>query len=428
MKIMIYGPGNAREVATFDRLRAETDDTSNVWFALQGRNGGLTSQPTVRQVFNVHEAASWARELQVNLVLILSPQPLMSGAVKVMHAAGLDVFGVGDPAVALEQSKVVCKHFMQKHGVPTPAAHIFSSSHEARRFLASNWKPGECEYVVKASRFIANAHYRSSIPSTLDEAERMVDYILTTANQAHHTDEILLEEKIFGPEISLHILFDGEDYWMFPPVFDYKTLFDGDIGPNTHGMGAVATTQSVSVPLDEIRLRIVEPTLIGMQRSSIKYRYILYIGVMLTPTGVMALEYNVRSGNPEWLALLSLLASPLNELITAVQRGQLAKHSPRLVSGTAASVMAVLPGYPFEELNHMLPISGVDKLDGRVKLHCEGVTLKNQVLYATRDRAFALSAIGSCVDNVREKLYENLERVRFNGMFFRSDIGLGRPM
>ena len=428
MKLMIYGPGNAREVATFGRLKSECEATDSVWFALQGANAELISQPSVRRVQSVHEAAAMGNELEIDLVLVLSPQPLMSGAVSIMQATGLNVFGVNGRAVALEESKVLCKQFMQKHGVPTPTARVFSSPYEAKKFLACNWKPGEREYVVKSSRFLANAHYRSYVPPTLHEAEQMVDYVLTTLNQAHHTDQVIIEEKVFGPEISLHVLFDGKDYWMFPPVFDYKPLFDNDVGPNTHGMGAIASTQTHSLPLEEIRLRIVEPTLIGLQRSCIEYQYILYIGVMITPTGVVALEYNIRSGNPEWLALLPLLGSPLHQVIRSVQEGKLGSQSPQLLPGIAAVAMAVLPGYPFQELDHMYQISGLDKLDERVKLYCEGVTQINQIPYATRDRAFAISATGHDVGTVREALYENLERVRFNGMFFRTDIGMGRPI
>jgi phosphoribosylamine--glycine ligase len=427
MRYMFYGNGNALEHETYLRFASGLPAGDAVYFALDGSHALLRACPGVIPVASLDEAVSVARQNRVDMVLLWSPPPLLQGAYDRFKAAGFQVFGLPLDTVQLEASKVYGKKLMHEQGVPTPASHAFYDAERAHRFLAENWVDGEREFVIKSDMFLANASYRAAVPTSLEEAQMDLAALARIYEQRRALAPILVEEKLYGPEVSLHVLFDGQSYQILPHVSDYKRLFEGDQGPNTQGIGAVSSPTFLDEALlREIRHNVVEPTLEGILERGLFYRYVLYIGLMLTKKGVRVLEYNVRPGSPEWPTLLALLDSPLHEVVHALCEGRLASSDIRWRRDLyAASVVAVSAGYPFAERSYREPITGLDRVSDAVRLAGDGIAAQGESLVVNGGRVFAMIARGQSIHEVRSTLYQNVEAVRFNGMFYRSDIGAG---
>jgi phosphoribosylamine---glycine ligase len=427
MHYMFYGNGNALEHETYLRFAAGLSARDKLYFALNGSHALLRACPGVIPVTSLDQAIAVARHHAIDMVLLWSPPPLMQGAYDRFKSAGFQVFGLPLDTVQLEASKVVGKKLMEEKGVPTPASHAFYEAERAHQFLNDNWVDGEREFVIKSDMFLANASYRASVPSSLEEAHMDLANLARIYEQGSAMAPILVEEKLHGPEVSLHVLFDGQHYQILPHVSDYKRLFEGDQGPNTQGIGAVSSPSFLSEALlREIREDIVEPTLEGILQRGLFYRYVLYIGLMLTEKGVRVLEYNVRPGSPEWPTLLALLDTPLHEVVHALCEGRLATSDIRWRRDLyAASLVAVSAGYPFAERSYREPITGLDRVSDEVRLAGDGIAARDGSLVVSGGRVFAMIARGRTIDEVRSTLYQNVDAVRFNGMFYRGDIGVG---
>lgn len=427
MRYMFYGNGNALEHDTYLRFAAGLPAGDELYFALNGSHALLRACPGVIPVADMEQAVAVARQQRIDVVLLWSPPPLIQGAYDRFTGAGFQVFGLPLDTVQLEASKLVGKKLMEEQGVPTAASYAFYEPARAHQFLADNWVDGEREFVIKSDMFLANASYRAAVPSTLEEAHLGLANLARIYELGAASAPILIEEKLHGPEVSLHVLFDGRHYQILPHVSDYKRLFEGDQGPNTQGIGAVSSPSFLSEALlREIREDVVEPTLEGILRRGLTYRYVLYIGLMLTDQGVRVLEYNVRPGSPEWPTLLSLLDSPLHELVHALCEGRLASSDIRWRRDLyAASVVAVSAGYPFAERSYRETITGLDRVSDAVRLAGDAIAAQGSSLVVSGGRVFAMIARGRTIDEVRSTLYQNVDAVRFNGMFYRSDIGLG---
>ena len=427
MQYMFYGNGNALEHETYLRFASGLPAGNGLFFALNGSHALLRACPGVIPVSSLEEAISVARHHQIDMVLLWSPPPLMQGAYNRFKAAGFQVFGLPVETVQLEASKVVGKKLMHEQGVPTPISHAFYEPERARQFLIDNWIDGEREFVIKSDMFLPNASARAAVPTSLEEAQTDLATLARIYEQGSARAPILVEEKLSGPEVSLHVLFDGRDYQILPHVSDYKRLFDGDQGPNTQGIGAVSSPAFLSEALlREIRENIVEPTLEGIMRRGLFYRYVLYIGLMLTKNGVRVLEYNVRPGSPEWPTLLTLLDTPLHEVVHALYEGRLASTDIRWRRDLyAASVVAVSAGYPFAERSYRETITGLDRVGESVRVAGDAIAAQGNSLVVNGGRVFALIARGKSIEEVRSAIYQNVDAVRFNGMYYRSDIGAG---
>ncbi|ACY15596.1 phosphoribosylamine--glycine ligase [Haliangium ochraceum] len=424
MRYLFYGDGNALEQLCYRRFAASLPAGDTLRFALRGGHALLRQIPGVVPVNSVEEAISLAQRERIDLVLTWSPAPIMAGVCDRFHAAGFEVFGLSAAAAHIETSKIIGKSLMRAHNVPTATSWYFDDPRAARAFLDQNWRQNQRQFVIKTDGFLANAAHRVTVPATLSEARSALSRVMARGG-AETPPSAIIEERLYGRELSLHLLYDGRDYCILPPVSDHKRLFDGDQGPNTQGMGAVSTPALLSDDeSDEIHRLIVEPTLAGIEARGLPYRYVLYIGVMLTEDGPRVLEYNTRPGSPEWLTLLALLDTPLVDLVHAVREQRLDRAAPQFRrERSAASLFAVSAGYPFVEREHGESITGLDQVDDEVWLCGEGIAQRDDALVVDGGRVFSLTAEGATLERACARIYEQVERVRFNGMFYRSDIG-----
>lgn len=409
--ILVVGTGDARDHAVYARLVAEG---ARVELALLGDNALLAREPFVRRVADLDEVVALARRGDFDLAVVQRPELLFAGAADRLAAAGVRVFGPDLRAAELEQSKVAAKDFMRRHGVQTPGSETFSRPEAAVAFLRRAWSP-RARFVVKSDRYLSDAALRTQVPRDLDEAIDAVER-LAHAPEARGS-AILVERRVDGPESSVHVLLDRDVFSLAPPVRDYKALLDGDAGPNTHGMGAVA---GGAFPEDELALleeRVLAPTRRGLRAEDRAYRGVLYVGILWTREGPVALEYNVRPGNPEWVALLPLLASPLADVLrgTAAPRW----HLDRAVGCAFCTV----PGYPLVRHRHGAPLRGLGDVPAEVTVLGEGVR-GDDVLVAGEGRSLCVRAEGPSVARMREHLYRGVSALSFPGMHYRTDIGL----
>ena len=425
MTFLLYGAGDARDHTTFAHLRREG---ATVSYAIQGEaNSLLREQPGVASVSDIDEAVALAQSSGTTTVIVQRPELLLSGAVDVFAAAKFPTIGPGRVAAELEGSKLVCKRMLRDSGVPTPEWEEATSAETARRMLRERWVPGDCEWVIKSERYLSDAQLRTAVPDSLEAAEAAVER-LAAVPLSERGETILVERRVTGQEVSVHAIIDGARVHVCPLVADYKRLHDGDRGPNTHGMGAVASTRDHATAWRSALAPLVEQVGAAVEAAGLGYRGVLYVGVMVTPSGPMVLECNVRPGNPEWQALLALMETPLSEVFAGLTNGGV-RREPRWRKATmAGAVFAAVAGYPdLDTAPSDAPIQGIAEVPDDVVLVGEGVR-GSQPPRAGTGRSLCVISTADNSDALRRRLYDGLKTVRFPGMQVRSDIGLDRDI
>jgi phosphoribosylamine--glycine ligase len=424
MTVLLVGTGDARDHATFARLLHEGADVA---MAHLGHNALLERHPRVESVAGLAEAVALADRLAPDIVLVQRPELLFAGAVEALAADERTVLGPDSVAAELERSKIFCKRLLTACGIATPAWRTFTSAEAASEHLRRTWSAGE-RWVVKSDHYLSDARLRTVVPESLAEAIQAVQ-TLARVPLAARGEEILLERREHGPELSLHLLLDGRTGRLAPPVSDYKTLLDGDTGPNTHGMGAVSGAALDPVHARQLQDGVISPLLRGLARERLLYRGVLYIGVLFTADGPTVLELNVRPGNPEWIALLARLRRPLYEVLLACAHGRL-DDAPLwrddIVSGC---LFLTVPGYPVTSERCGHAITGLEDVPRGVRVFGEGVRAGSDGgLIAGDGRSLCLAAAVPRIDELREHLYAAAARIGGSSLHFRRDIGLGRPL
>jgi len=362
--------------------------------------------------------AASARERRIDLVVVGPEEPLARGLADLLTQQGVPVFGPSATGARIESSKVWAKQLLTAAGIPTARATYHTDFGEALRALDAHLYP----VVIKASGLAAGKG--AVVCSDKAEAERTLRWMLIEGGLGEAGREVLIEEYLSGREVSLLVVTDGNAVQPLLPACDYKRAGDGDQGPNTGGMGAYAPVPWVDAALQQTILRrIIEPTIDELRRRGIRYRGVLYAGLMLTPSGPKVLEFNCRFGDPETQALLPLFAGDLLELLFAAATGRLAELSPpawhRAVCVTVVLASAGYPG----AYRTGLAISGIDQVPENVLVFHAGTRrAPDGKLVTAGGRVLALSAVGDDFTSARQRVYAALERVHFEGMTYRRDI------
>jgi phosphoribosylamine--glycine ligase len=423
---LIVGSGNAREHATFARLQRELGP-NRVGFFLTGANGFLSRARNVLEV-NAGDSLQDALEyFNPATVLLLSPNELLSNVAAEIGHMNVPCLAVSPEVAMLEDSKASAKEEMRRFGVPTPISHRIESIDEAITLIAERWVDDESEYVIKSDRMLLNASHRVAIPSNKQDALSVLSRWERLVGPVNSQNPLVVEEKVYGEELSFHVLVDPTHHRVMPYVRDYKRLHDEDRGPNTHGMGAVASTSASA--WNKMRLveeHVLSPTLALLRSVDPGASLILYIGVILTNSGPKVLEYNVRSGNPEWVALLELLTSPLHDILSALAARELGLVSPEYREDACSLVTMVnQKGYPEVEHFSSKEISGIDRLPPDVGLFSDGTNgVSGGRKFACSGRVFGISTHGENFTECRNRVYRALQQVGFHDMEYRTDIGL----
>ncbi|TPW20706.1 MAG: phosphoribosylamine--glycine ligase [Elusimicrobia bacterium] len=361
---------------------------------------------------------AFAKEKQIDLVVIGPEDPLAAGTADALRAAGFVVFGPGKNAAQLESSKSFAKDFMTRHKVPTARWERHTSFDVAKAALG-RFPDG---VVVKADGLAAGkgvrvCHARSSAEAALE------DMMLKQAHGDAGTT-VVLEELLEGPEVSLLGFCDGKRFLPLPSASDHKRLLDGDEGPNTGGMGVVAPTPHLSAKALPAVLKAASvPVLAGLAKDGLDYRGLLYIGVMLTKDGPKVLEFNCRFGDPETQAVLPLLDADLLTLCEAAAKGALPDAAPKW-HGSAVTVVLASEGYPAApSTGHA--ITGLAEAAARpgVLVFHAGTVREGAVWKTAGGRVLGVTGVGKDAAEARQRAYAAAELVHFDGVQLRRDIG-----
>jgi phosphoribosylamine--glycine ligase len=355
-----------------------------------------------------------ARHTGVGLVVVGPEAPLVAGLADACAAAGLPVFGPTAAAAQIEGSKAFAKRLMHEVGVPTAAAHLFDDPVEAAAFARADGRA----WVVKADGLAAGKGV--VVAESVAETVAAIEQLGRTVAGRH----LVLEERLFGPEVSLIALCDGERLLPLPPAQDHKRLRDGDLGPNTGGMGAFAPTPRLSTTLTQQALdTILAPVVRALAQAGTPFCGALYAGLILTEDGPRALEFNCRFGDPETQAIMPLIEGDLLAALLACAEGRLEPGMLGVAPGASVCVVLAAAGYP-EAPRRGDAVRGVEAADepGALIFHA-GTLRENGQLVAAGGRVLGVTGVGPTLRAARARAYAVVEVISFDGMQFRTDIG-----
>lgn len=414
MKVLVVGSGG-REHAIAWKI-AQSPKLTKL-YCLPGNPG--TAEIAENIPGNVTEIPAVVMAAQLNeidLVVVGPEVPLSLGMADALQEKEIKVFGPIQAGAMLESSKAFSKDFMQKYEIPTAQYAVLESYEEAVAFI----KQVEYPFVIKASGLAAGKGV--FLPETLVEAESILKEVMLEKRFGDAGDQVVIEERISGPEVSVLAFTDGESYKIMPPAQDHKRLLENDKGPNTGGMGVFApspkATQEVLHFAEEL---ILGPTIDGLRSEEIHYVGIIYAGLMLTEDGPKVLEFNCRFGDPETQVILPLLDSDLLEIMLACVDGSLDEVDIEWKEGAAACVVLASGGYPNAYLKGN-PIRGLGDLTDAIAFHA-GTAFKNGEVITDGGRVLGITATAGNLAGAIEKVYPEVEKVHFKGMQYRRDIG-----
>ncbi len=432
-KVLVIGSGG-REHAIVRQLALSPQEP--VIFTAPGNPGtAALAQNVELDPLAPDEVVGFCRENAIDLVIIGPEDPLIAGLTDHLHKAGFAVFGPGAQGARLEGDKEFAKEVLASAGVPTPHYHAFSSSRAALKHLDTIDLP----VVIKACG--AAQGKGVAVCSTRGEAEAFVRVCLDDQRFGGAGLRILIEECIFGPELSVLIVTDGHSYSLLAPSRDHKRIGENDKGPNTGGMGAFSP---VDLPPDlhaEIDTRIVLPVLAELRRRDIPYRGVLYAGLMLTESGPQVLEFNCRFGDPETQVVLPLLVGDFLEVCASTAAGKLGGYLQGLPGNRdngpgdwpgsgmtdwnrhCVVVVAASDGYPGKYVKgKVIELPAGDKED-RWIIHA-GTTDNGQGLVTSGGRVLGSVGVGANLAEARLAAYEQLDETHFEGLIYRRDIAV----
>ncbi|KAM4710717.1 trifunctional purine biosynthetic protein adenosine-3-like isoform 1-T1 [Anableps anableps] len=381
-------------------------------------NCGKISNSEV-SVSNHSILAQFCKDHHVGLVVVGPEAPLAAGMVDDLTAAGVPCFGPSAKAAQLEASKSFAKAFMERHGIPTARYGSFTDPQEACGYIRRADFPA---LVVKASGLAAGKGV--IVARDQDEACRAVMDIMKDRAFGPAGDTVVVEELLEGEEVSCLCFSDGTSVSPMPPAQDHKRLQDGDLGPNTGGMGAYCPTPQVSQELlQQIRDTILQKTVDGMREEGTPYLGVLYAGLMLTKQGPKVLEFNCRFGDPECQVLLPLLQSDLYEVLTSTTSGKLASNAPVWQQGSSAvTVVMASAGYPGSYVKGV-EITGLSQVeDGGLQVFHAGTALKDGSVVSSGGRVLTVTAVRSTLETALQAANRGVAAVGFPGAVYRRDI------
>lgn len=410
MRLLLLG-GGAREHALAWKLKQSP--LVSTLFAAPG-NPGIASlaQCVALEAAAPAAVTAFARREAIDLVVVGPEAPLVAGVADALRAAGVDVFGPEAAAAQVEGSKSFAKSVMEAAGVPTARAELFDDAEAA---AARARQLGRV--VVKADGLAAGKGVLVA-----DDGAAAAEACLALGRLPGGR-RILLEERLEGPELSLIALCDGERYVLLPPAQDFKRAFDGDVGPNTGGMGAWAPAPLLDGPaVAAVGQAVIAPALAELKRRGAEFRGALYAGLMLTPEGPKVLEFNARLGDPETQPLMLCLGQDLVPVLKACAQGRLEPGALAVRDGAAVGVVLAAQGYP-ERPRTGDAITGLDgPLPDGVEVFHAGTRLEGGRLVTAGGRVLTVCAHGPTVEAARRLAYAAAEGIAFEGRHFRRDV------
>ena len=361
-------------------------------------------------------------EKQIEMVVVGPEDPLVQGIhdffLNDPELKKVSVIGPQKAAAQLEGSKEFAKEFLFRHNIPTAAYESFdaASLEAGYKFLETLQPP----YVLKADGLAAGKGVL--ILHDIDEAKAELKSMLVDAKFGTASSKVVIEEFLDGIELSCFVLSDGKNYQILPTAKDYKRIGDGDTGLNTGGMGAVSPVPFATESfLSKIEERVVKPTIAGLQKDGLDYKGFIFIGIIKVGDDPKVIEYNVRMGDPETEVVLPRLKNDLVEIFQAIANQELDKITIEIDERAATTVMLVSGGYP-EDYEKGKVITGLENLTDVIPFHA-GSILKDGKVITSGGRVMAITSFGNTYQEAIKKSYQNIEKLHFDKMNYRKDIG-----
>lgn len=420
MKILLLGSGGREHALAW---KMSQSDRCKELFVAPGNAGTQHLATNVAINPNDFEAV---KELvlskHITMVVVGPEDPLVRGIVDFFKndavLTSIPVIGPSKLAAQLEGSKDFAKEFLLRHGIPTAAYQTFTKEtiEEGKTFLSSL----EAPYVLKADGLAAGKGV--VILEDLSEAQKELENMLVDAKFGDASSKVVIEEFLSGIELSCFVLTDGKSYKILPTAKDYKRIGEGDQGLNTGGMGAVSPVPFADEEfMHKIEKRIVIPTIEGIRKDKLDYRGFVFIGLIKVGEDPYVIEYNVRMGDPETEVVMPRIQTDLVHLFQAVSEQKLEDVQLEIDERSAATVMLVSGGYP-EEYEKGKAISGLDQVKGSLVFHA-GTVQRGADVVTNGGRVLAVTSYGSDFKEALDTSYQNIEKIYFDKMYFRKDIG-----
>lgn len=420
MTILLLGSGGREHALAYKLLQSPSCEKLFVAPGNAGTAGIATNVAVSPTDFEALKALVLSE--QIDMVVVGPEDPLVLGVydffkndAQINH---VPVIGPSKLGAQLEGSKEFAKEFLVKHQIPTAAYASFTAEtvEQGCEFLTTLQPP----FVLKADGLAAGKGVL--ILQDLQEAQNELHNMLVNAKFGAASSKVVIEEFLDGIELSCFVLTDGKNYKLLPTAKDYKRIGEGDTGLNTGGMGAVSPVPFADeVLMEKIESRIVKPTVAGLQQDGIEYKGFVFIGLIIVKGEPMVIEYNVRMGDPETEVVMPRIQSDLVTLFQAVAEQKLDEVALDIDSRSATTIMVVSGGYP-EEYDKGFAISGIENISDSIVFHA-GTKLENGQVLTNGGRVLAVTSFGTTYQEAIKKSYQNINKLHFDKMYFRKDIG-----
>lgn len=417
MKVLIVG-GGGREHTIATKI-AENPNVTKL-YAAPG-NGGMASicELVPIKATDINAIADFAKQNAIDFVVVAPDDPLCLGLVDLLNAAGIPAFGPEAKAAIIEGSKVFSKNLMKKYGIPTAAYETFDSYDAAVAYISSDACPAPV--VVKADGLALGKGV--IICMTKDEALKAVDDMMNHAQFGKSGSNVVIEEFLEGPEVSVLAFTDGKVVKPMVSSMDHKRALDHDEGLNTGGMGTIAPNPYYTAEVAERCMQeIFLPTINAMNAEGRTFRGCLYFGLMITKNGPKVIEYNCRFGDPETQVVLPLLKSDLLTIMQATANGTLADVDVTFDTGAACCVVLASGGYPVKYQSGY-PISGLEEAGKTAQVFHAGTKLADGQIVTAGGRVLGVVATAADLQGAVSKAYAAAEKISFTDLHMRHDIG-----
>ncbi len=417
MRVLVIGSGGrehaiAWKIAQSNKVKQVFIAPGNAGTASVGKNIDIAANDFAK-------LAAFAEKEKIDLTVVGPEDPLVNGIVDFFQEKGLNIFGPNKKAAIIEGSKTFCRDLLRKYDIPSAEYKAFDSAEKAKDYLHEKGAP----IVVKADGLAAGKG--AVVCDTVEEAEKAIDKMMVEKVFGEAGSRVVLEEKLVGEECSFIVFSDGKNIQPMVSSQDHKPVFDNDKGPNTGGMGAYSPAPVVTKQLEkEILGKIMQPAVDALRKEGRLFKGVLYGGLMITAQGPKVIEFNCRFGDPETQVILPRLESDLVPILQGCIDGKLAGQEVKWGKNACCCVAMASGGYPghYEKGKDIFGLKEAAKLPETVVFHA-GTKQENGKILSNGGRVLGVTALGSTIKESIDNAYKAVNRIKFEGMHYRKDIG-----
>ena len=418
MRILVIG-GGGREHAIVWALK-KSEKVQEIYCAPGNAGIGQLAECVPIPVSRFGDLIQFAVDHAIDLVVVGPDDPLAAGIVDAFEARGIPIFGPRQNAAEIEGSKIFMKDLLRKYEIPTAKYETFTDFASASAYLAEQSAP----IVIKADGLAAGKGV--TVARTMDEAKQALEDMMVNKVFGESGSQVVIEECLVGQEMSILAFVDGESVQPMVPAQDHKPVYDGDLGPNTGGMGTYTPLPHIpQAIIDEAIETIVIPTAKAMVSEGRPFRGVLFAGLMITKDGPKTIEFNARMGDPETQVVLPRLKTDLVDIILAAMNGRLDQLEIEWSDEAAVCVILASEGYPASYPKGRV-ISGLDEAAAQegVQIFHAGTSLQGDQFVTSGGRVLGVVGLGADTAQARERAYKAADTIKFDGVHYRTDIGV----